>query len=272
MHSMKIAHETPLSLMPLVRELTDYDYALVHLFDDPDIGLHYRNFFECSLAQGREVILDNSLFELKESFDPRVFFDIIKDLRPTYYIIPDAWHDAQKTVFSLHYWLDHYQRDVPSECKSIGVVQGKTLQEFLWCYRRVAPYVDMVAITFSYPFYKEISGMIDVNYQRMIGRRNLLNILSQQDDIFKPEQPIHLLGCSLPQEFEYYSKDRFPFIRSVDTSNPVLHGLLNIRYQSHGLDDKKDILMADMMKAEADMNQKEIIIRNIFDFRKFCSR
>lgn len=272
MHSMKIAHEAPLSLMPLVKELTDYDYALVHLFDDPDIGFRYRTFFECSLEAGREVILDNSLFELKESFDPRVFFDIIKDLKPTYYIIPDAWHDAEKTVKNLHYWLDYYQRDVPSECKSIGVVQGKTLQEFLWCYRRVAPYVDMVAITFSYPFYKEISGMVDVNYQKMVGRRNLLNILLQRDDIFNPEQPIHLLGCSLPQEFEYYSKDRFPFIRSVDTSNPVLHGLLKIRYQQHGLDDKNDILMADMMKAEADMNQKEIIIRNIFDFRKFCSR
>ena len=269
---MKIAHEAPLSLMPLIRELTDYDYALVHLFDDPKVNpstrLHYRNFFEGSLAMGRGVILDNSLFELKESFDARVFCDIIKDLRPTYYVIPDAWHNAEKTVKNLHYWMNNFQQDVPSECKSIGVIQGKTYQEFLWCYRRVSPYVDMVAITFSYPFYKEMSGMIDLNYQRMVGRQNLLNSLVKED-IFRPEQPIHLLGCSLPQEFALYS-DRFPFIRSVDTSNPVLHGLMNIRYQSHGLDSKNEMLMADMIEAGASMEQKETIIRNIFDFRKFC--
>lgn len=271
---MKIAHEAPLSLMPLIRELTDYDYALVHLFDDPKVNpstrTRYRNFFEVSLEMGREVILDNSLFELKESFDERVFCDIIKDLKPTYYVIPDAWHDAEKTVKNLHYWMNNFQQDVPSECKSIGVIQGKTYQEFLWCYRRVSPYVDMVAITFSYPFYKEMSGMIDPNYQRMVGRQNLLNSLVKED-IFRPEQPIHLLGCSLPQEFALYS-DRFPFIRSVDTSNPVLHGLMDVRYQNHGLDSKNEMLMADMIEAEASMEQKEIIIRNIFDFRKFCTK
>lgn len=269
---MKIAHEAPLSLMPLIRELTDYDYALVHLFDDPKVSLstrlRYRNFFEVSLEMGREVILDNSLFELKESFDARVFCDIIKDLRPTHYVIPDAWHNAEKTVKNLRYWINNFQQDVPSECKSIGVIQGRTYQEFLWCYRRVAPYVDMVAITFSYPFYKELSGMIDLNYQRMVGRQNLLNSLVKED-IFRPEQPIHLLGCSLPQEFALYN-DRFPFIRSVDTSNPVLHGLMNVRYQNHGLDSKNEMLMADMIEAAASMEQKETIIRNIFDFRKFC--
>ena len=31
---MKIAHEAPLSIFDQVQELTDYDYALVHLFEE----------------------------------------------------------------------------------------------------------------------------------------------------------------------------------------------------------------------------------------------
>ena len=68
----KIAHEAPLSIAPLIRELTDYDYALVHLFLEPE-GEKYFNFFRESLKMGREVILDNSSYELGDSFNPKIF-------------------------------------------------------------------------------------------------------------------------------------------------------------------------------------------------------
>ena len=44
---------------------------------------------------------------------------------------------------------------------------------------------------------------------------------------------VHLLGCALPQEFGYYSD--FPFIESIDTSNPIIHGLEWIKYNKLGL-------------------------------------
>jgi type VI protein secretion system component Hcp len=43
----------------------------------------------------------------------------------------------------------------------------------------------------------------------------------------------HLLGCSLPQEFMAY-KD-WPFVKSVDTSNPILVGAEGKRYTDSGL-------------------------------------
>ena len=46
------------------RSFNDYDYALVHLFETHP---KYYEFFEESLLRGREVYLDNSLFELRES-------------------------------------------------------------------------------------------------------------------------------------------------------------------------------------------------------------
>jgi hypothetical protein len=43
----------------------------------------------------------------------------------------------------------------------------------------------------------------------------------------------HLLGCSLPQEFMSY--DDYKWIKSVDTSNPILVGAESVRYTDSGI-------------------------------------
>lgn len=85
MPRIRIAHETPLCLMPMVQNFTDYDYALVHLFEDKDehFSKKYYQFFEEALKNGREVILDNSLFELEQAFDLERFFEWVYKLQPT---------------------------------------------------------------------------------------------------------------------------------------------------------------------------------------------
>ena len=55
---MLIAHESPLSIIEDISNVTDYDYALVHLFETHPA---YYSFFKQSLLQGREVLLDNSI-------------------------------------------------------------------------------------------------------------------------------------------------------------------------------------------------------------------
>ena len=69
---IKIAHESPKSIFHEVQEYTDYDYALVHLLEEDD---EYFTQFEASIRKGREVILDNSIFELEEAFDADKFAD-----------------------------------------------------------------------------------------------------------------------------------------------------------------------------------------------------
>jgi len=86
-----ISHETPLSMLEESITYNDYDYALVHLFEThPD----YLKFFKRSIACGREVLLDNSIFELGKSFDSVKFAEYVKELRPTYYIVPDVLEDG----------------------------------------------------------------------------------------------------------------------------------------------------------------------------------
>jgi len=77
---MKIAHESPISIFNEIQKVTDYDYALVHLFEESP---EYLQKFKDAVAAGREVILDNSIFELEEAFDSEKFAHWIQELNPT---------------------------------------------------------------------------------------------------------------------------------------------------------------------------------------------
>ena len=67
---MQVAHEAPLKIMTQVSKMTDYDYGLVHLFEENE---EYVDFFN-TRPKGRKMILDNSLYELGKSFDADKFF------------------------------------------------------------------------------------------------------------------------------------------------------------------------------------------------------
>ena len=57
---IKTSHEVPLSMLEQSRAFNDYDYALVHLFEKYP---KYYDFFKKSIEMGRDVLLDNSIFE-----------------------------------------------------------------------------------------------------------------------------------------------------------------------------------------------------------------
>ena len=102
---MKIAHEAPLSIFDKVQEVTDYDYALVHMFEE---NKAYFDVFVKALENGREVILDNSIFELGEAFDAKKYAWWVDVLRPTYYIIPDVLEDCDGTIRNFDSWMENY--------------------------------------------------------------------------------------------------------------------------------------------------------------------
>lgn len=256
---MKIAHEAPITLLEDIQRVTDYDYALVHLFEQYPV---YYQFFINSLSEGREVILDNSIFELGKAFDMVKFAQYVVDLRPTYYIIPDVLEDYRETVENFHKWFSNYQI---SESKSIGVIQGKTYEELVECYKSLSEHCDTVAISFDYSYYLNSYPHPNKFVSYMMGRRMLISDLLAGDII--GDKPIHLLGCSLPQEFSFYQK--IDCIRSVDTSNPVVSGLHLQRYnREFGLDSKNTIKLVDLIESKPNTLQKETIFYNIDQFRR----
>jgi len=264
---IKIAHEAPIDIFEEVQRVTDYDYALVHLLEQNG---RYRDTFERAAKKGREVILDNSIFELEEAFEADRFALWVERLKPTWYIIPDALEDNGKTQLQAFDWHMNYRKGLPG--KAIGVVQGKTYDEIVSCYRYLdnSIDVDMIAISFDYSYYTESVPHPNKYVSWMLGRVKLLGDLVK-DGIINKDKPHHLLGCGLPQEFSFYKHADYNFIYSLDTSNPVVHGIKGINYDSDGLWSKESQKLHELIDYPLDNLDINLILDNIKSFRQFTN-
>jgi len=265
---VKIAHESPKSIFNDIQKVTDYDYALVHLFEEDE---EYLNQFKEAVRRGREVILDNSIFELEEAFDADKFAYWINELRPTWYIIPDVLEpdvleDAGGTMVKMANWNGKYRKT--SFGKTIGVVQGKSYEEIVDCYEYLdnVAEVDMIAISFDYSYYTKSVPHPNKYVSWMLGRVKLLGDLVK-DGVINENKPHHLLGCGLPQEFSFYSQ--YPWIYSLDTSNPVVHGIKGIGYRTDGLWSKESQKLFELINYEVE--DTNLILNNIHKFRWFAN-
>ena len=262
---MRVAHEAPLCIFDAVQEQTDYDYALVHLFEE---NVDYYNKFEEAIAKGRHVILDNSVFELEEAFDSDRFLYWINKLQPTEFIIPDVLEDSYSTIQRLGEWLTLYQPQVTSGSKTIGVVQGNDFDDLVWCYQNVAPFVDKVAISFDYSFMCPEKNYTPATRCEvfMRSRQRLIKDLLKAD-VIDTSKPHHLLGCFLPQEFMAYKE--YDWIDTIDTSNPVVHGINGIHYEGYGLKEKVKTKLIEYMNEQLTPDQVHAIMFNIAKFKEF---
>ena len=259
---MLISHECPLSLLEQSREFNDYDYALVHLFETEPV---YYNFFVESLKQKRKVILDNSVFELGQAFDMEKFAEWVEKLQPTEYIIPDVLENCEKTIWKAIHFKEKFP-NLPG--RSIGVVQGKTYEELERCYKTLDELgVDKIAISFDYSYYQDTIQHPNKWMSFTLGRIKLLTDFLK-DGIINKDKPHHLLGCSLPIEFLFYRKD-FEWIETMDTSSPVVHGLLDTIYEPGGLVDKQSIKLVDLLHSKPTDDQLNYIDANIALFRSY---
>ena len=240
---MEISHEVPLSILEMSRWFNDYDYALVHLFDQyPD----YFNFYKKSIEMGRTVILDNSLYELGTAFDMAKYAEWIKRLNPTYYILPDTFWDTDATMDQAMEWMYKYGKNVPG--KRMGVAQGNSLGEIIRCYKFMSTFCDRIAFTFKFApgvindpeferFIQETFGTAEINIwndadKQAVCRYWLLMALYQFGVIDKTKEH-HLLGLQNTKALCAIAQD-FPWITSIDTSNPIITGFLGKRYKSFG--------------------------------------
>jgi len=258
---MKIAHEAPLSIFDKVQELTDYDYFLVHLFEENEDYLKKAN--EC-VAKGRETILDNSIFELGTAWDASRFAWWVKAVQPTYYIVPDVLDDCDRTIDSFERFMKQYP-DLPG--KVIAVAQGQSYNDLVLCYNyfKNDDRVDKIGMSFNHPFYQGYPG--DNQYEKMLnGRQDTISKMIEEG-IINTDKPHHLLGCGLPQEFKAYKN--YSWIDSIDTSNPVIHGIKGIWYDAQGLMNKESVKLYTLMNEDVS-SAWGAIEYNIKTFRSYC--
>ena len=255
-----VSHESPISYLNHSTAYNDYDYCLVHLCD---VYEQYQQFFIDSVRKGREVLLDNSIFELGVSFDPDRFAEKIELIKPTFYVVPDVLNDTDGTINSWERFCQAYD-GLPG--LKIGVVQGNSFEEAVRCYRFMVKHADYIAISFDCSWYPSIVAEApNLLTAQSHARRAFINGLVTHG-IWNADKPHHLLGCSLASEFKHYQTVRG--IRSLDTSNPVVAALEGKRYLKNiGLLDKSKVKLADLIDVEYDMDTHDLILENTTEFQ-----
>lgn len=266
---IKRYHEAPLAVFDKVQQVTDGDYALVHLFESNPA---YYEAFANAIKKGRDVLLDNSLFELRTAFDPERFAHWINELKPTWYIVPDCWKNGRETTRMFFDFVERYP-SLPG--KRIGVAQGHSVEEVAECYLAIEPFCDMVAfnLDFSSVFYDafpstKIREVVPYCVAMSYGRAMVLRELCRLG-VINEEKPHHLLGCGVPQEASWYPRD-WTWVRSIDTCNPVMHGLRRGLYPAGGLQYKLGDKMCDAVNEPVSPEQTEHILKNIVQMQQWC--
>lgn len=246
-----ISHEVPRCLLKQSRSFNDYDYTFAHLYNDPDFHLFYKE----SVDLGRKVLLDNSAFELGAGiFD--TFGDIIVDLKPTWYVVPDVRHDGPATIASYEKFIKAFP-DLPGT--SICAIQGETFEDLVDCYKFMIEKTAKIAIPFDSKGY-------DQTLKPWERRPAFLEKLSQMP--FWKENPMHLFGTYAAKEFlsPVYRSVKF---ETVDTSNPVTAAAEGWRYGEDGIERKSNIKL--MMGNVANIDP-ELLEFNIKTFRRIIER
>jgi len=257
---IKVSHETPLCLLDDSRLFNDYDYCLPHLLDQEQ---GYQDYFLTSVAQGRYIIMDNSLHELGHAYDEDRLLHWISVLRPNEFIVPDVWQDRDKSIVNARKWA---QIKLPMGVEKVAVVQATTLHEAATCYQT---YKDLgykkIAFSYGASYYTDVVPHPNQNLGKAIGRISVISALHKMK-IIENNDRVHLLGCQVPQEFGWYRG--FPFIESIDTSNPVMAALEGMRYNKSGLTEKPKAKMNDYFFMLSDQVDYELLSYNILKFRE----
>lgn len=257
---IKISHETPLCLLGDSEKFNDYDYCLPHLLDEEE---GYLEYFQQSKAKGRYIIMDNSLHELGTAYNSERLIHWINELEPDEFIVPDVWEDRDTSVSNAKEWIKVI---LPKNTTKVAVVQAKTIHEAFTCYKT---YKDLgyekIAFSYGASYYNNVIPHPNKDLGKALGRLSVISALLETKVISQNDR-IHLLGCSVPQEFGWYRG--FECIESIDTSNPVMATLENVRYSNAGLDKKPKANMNDYFYMLSEQVNYELLTNNLLKFRE----
>ena len=257
----KTSHELPINMLSRSYDINDYEYCLPHLLDENEM---YKNHFYEAKKDGRYIIMDNSLHELGVAYDSDRLMYWINELKPNEFIVPDVWQDQTATLVNAKQWMSI---ELPEGVTKVAVVQAQNYHEAFQCYNilKVQGY-KKIAFSYGADWYAKEFPHPNPLVGKMMGRIMTISKMYKSNLIEKSDR-VHLLGCALPQEFAYYND--FPFIESIDTSNPIIHGLEGIKYSSNGLYTKSSTKIDKLGIIPLSQETLYNINHNLTQFKKF---
>ena len=260
----KISHEVPLCFLQDNLHWSDYQYVLPHLIDK---HAQYKEFMLGYREQEDSfIIMDNGLFE-GVAHTEKDLIEKINLVKPDIFVVPDAWNDKKTTFYNAMHWMVNIKPHLPKNTELMVVMQGAIVSDFFSLYQECAALgYTHFAFNHSSQYYQTYLGTHpDKLVNQMLGRHSLINLM-RSSRFIKEDHYIHLLGCSLPQEFLLYNYPEYDFIKSIDTSNPIIAGAKLQSYEGFGLLTKPSEKIEDFMEEDLDLC-KPIIKFNVEKFR-----
>jgi hypothetical protein len=256
---IKVSHETPLCLLEDSKKFNDYDYILPHLLDEAPA---YLDYFLRAKAEGRYIVMDNSLHELGEAYNYERLIHWVNEIKPNEFIVPDVWEDCIASIQNAEIWSSY---EFPKGVEKVAVVQAQTLHEASECtkaYKRLG--YKKIAYSYGASYYNNICPHPNKDLGKALGRLYVITTLLKMGDLTQ-EDRVHLLGCAVPQEFSWY--EGINCIESIDTSNPVMAALERVEYTPQGLLSKPKASINDYFYTNNDLIDFNLLDYNLTQFR-----
>jgi len=261
---MKVSHELPLKLLGESAKLNDYDYFLPHLAEEYQ---EYADYFIQARKDGRYIIMDNSLHELGAAMGDDILHKWLYIIEPNEFIVPDVWEQPKATIENARVWS---KKSVPKHTTKVAVAQGLSYQDIVTC---MVSFKTMgykkVALSYgSHLFVNHGLQHPNPSYSKMMGRLWVVDRLVHEGVLIPGKDRLHLLGCSLPQEFGFHKNSSYEsLIESIDTSSPIMAALEGIKYDEYGLRDKPKTNMNNSFDSHLTPQQSIYVNYNVNMFR-----
>ena len=205
----------------------NYYMVLAHRYLTDPI---YRKFYDKKrLKTGSIIILDNSACELDSALSDQKLIQVISNLKPDIFVLPDVLDDSAKTLERTLNFITKYNKLIKRKKKDIryiAVPQGKTFTSWMKSF-------DM--------FYKnnniDMIGLSNVSSLNIKGiqsfdRIDAIKFLECSGYTFNNKN-IHILGLGDSGHLEIGRMSKFQYIEGVDTSAPIVHGYYDVLFQNH---------------------------------------
>lgn len=190
----------------------DFNFVLAHhVLKHPSYTNYYWNKV---IEECKYTIIDNSAAELGESIK---FEDLIKAA----YIVgadeiwcPDKLYDMKTTLKWTRNFIEGLTVNEKEHFVLVGLPQGKTLREWLKCYKEMLkmPELKVIALSkYSVECFCELAGTCNF----AICRKVCVDYLHKHNLVKKP---LHCAGANnlIADEIRHYKQ--YPMVRSIDSN------------------------------------------------------
>jgi hypothetical protein len=154
----------------------------------------------------------------------------------------------------------------------MAVVQAENVPDAIEMYSSLSSGLryDHIALNHSGVFYKELYEHQNPLMSLMMGRVKFIEKMKTLSS-FAPSIHHHLLGATLPNEFSNYKGKEYDFIKTIDTSNPVIYGLKHGKYPDEVLLDKPKEKLETYFDQRLSDQQISDVLYNVKHFRSLLS-